>query len=177
MTKQIVWLTGASGVGKTTLLQNLKEKYSGNSAWEFLKFDSIGVPSNEEMTRDFGSGENWQKAKTYEWIDKMAKDYPGKELVVMDGQANLEFIKQGFEKQNFTNYKIILIDCAQEEMVKRLIDERRQAWLASKDMKNWLKFLRNQAQSFSAPIINTSNLDKAQTVAEFENLIKSFYNE
>jgi len=169
--KRIVWLTGASGVGKTTLLQSLKDKYSAKSTWEFLRFDSIGVPSNEEMVRDFGSGENWQKAKTHEWIEKMVKGFSDKELVVMDGQSNLEFIKQGFEKQNFTNYKIVLVDCDQEHMLKRLIDERQQAWLASEDMKNWLKFLRNQAEKFGAPVINTSKLDKAQTVEAFEKII------
>jgi len=90
----------------------------------------------------------------------------------MDGQSNLDFIKQGFEKQNFANYKIILVDCDQETMLKRLVDERQQAWLASEDMKNWLKFLRNQAKQVGAPIINTSNLDKNQTLFEFEKFIK-----
>lgn len=171
MNKRIIWLTGASGVGKTTLLQNLKDKYASNPAWKFLKFDSIGVPSNDEMVRDFGSGENWQKTKTYEWIEKMVAGYADKELVVMDGQSNLDFIRQGFEKQNFTNYKIILVDCDQEHMLKRLIDERQQAWLASEDMKNWLKFLRKQAIAIGASIINTSLLDKAQTVTAFENIV------
>lgn len=103
MNKQIIWLTGASGVGKTTLLQNLIDKYSSKPAWEFLKFDSIGVPSNDDMIKEFGSGENWQKAKTNYWIEKMVGGFRGKELIVMDGQANLEFIKQGFKKQNFSN--------------------------------------------------------------------------
>ena len=171
MPKKIIWLTGASGVGKTTLLQNLKEKYSGNSTWEFLKFDSIGVPANEDMVREYGSGENWQKVKTHEWIDKMANQYPDKTLLVMDGQANLEFIKSGFEKQNFTNYQIVLIDCDQEHMLKRLVDERQQAWLASEDMKNWLKFLRNQAEKHAVLVISTSKLDKIQTLETLEKIL------
>lgn len=169
--KQVIWLTGASGVGKTTLLQNLEEKYSGNKAWKFLKFDSIGVPSNEEMVKDFGSGENWQKEKTYEWIEKMVVGYPDKEIIVMDGQSNLEFIKIGFEKQGLNNYKIILIDCSQEIMVKRLVDERQQAWLASEDMKNWLVFLRKQASQFNVSIIDTTAINKEQVVIEFEKLL------
>jgi deoxyadenosine/deoxycytidine kinase len=69
--KRIIWLTGASGVGKTTLLENLKEKYSGNYTWEFLKFDPIGVLSNEEMIKNFGSGGNCQKTKTAEAFEKI----------------------------------------------------------------------------------------------------------
>ena len=170
--KRIIWLTGASGVGKTTLLNNLKEKYSNNNVWEFLKFDSIGVPSNEEMEKEFGSGENWQKAKTFEWIEKMVSQYTNKKMVIMDGQSNMEFIKTGFEKEKFTNYQIILIDCEQDVMIKRLIDERQQAWLASEDMKNWLKFLRNQAHTFGISIIETSKITSDQVVEEFEKIAK-----
>ena len=169
--KKIIWLTGASGVGKTTLLQNLKEKYTGNTAWEFLHFDSIGVPSNEEMVKEYGSGENWQRAKTFEWIERMVNGYSNKEMVVMDGQSNMEFIKAGFEKQNFTNYKIILLNCEQDIMIKRLIGERQQAWLASEDMKNWLKFLRNQAQALNISIIDTSKITPLELVSQFEKLV------
>lgn len=170
--KFIIWLTGASGAGKTTLLSSLKEKHSSKGTWEFLKFDSIGVPSTEDMVKEYGSGENWQRAKTYEWIEKMVKGYPNKELIVMDGQANLEFIKTGFEKQGFKNYQTVLVDCEQDIMLKRLIDERQQAWLASEDMKNWLKFLRKQAQDFSVPIIETSHISPSQVVEKFEEILK-----
>lgn len=170
--KYIIWLTGASGVGKTTLLLSLKEKYSYRDNWEFLKFDSIGVPSTEDMAKEYGSGENWQRAKTYEWIDKMVTGYSAKEIIIMDGQANLEFVKTGFEKQNFKNYQIMLIDCEQDIMVKRLTDDRQQAWLASEDMKNWLKFLRHQAQDFGVPIIETSQINPAQVVEKFEKILK-----
>jgi|SRR3989344_4479479 len=171
-TKHIVWLTGASGVGKTTLLSCLKEKHSKENNWEFIKFDSIGVPSAEDMVKEYGSGENWQCAKTYEWIGKMVNGYPGKEVIIMDGQANLEFIKKGFEKQNFKDYQIVLIDCEQDVMINRLIDERQQAWLADEDMKNWLKFLRRQAQDFGAPIIETSHIGPNQVAEKFEKILK-----
>lgn len=171
--KYITWLTGASGVGKTTLLSSLKEKHSSKGTWEFLKFDSIGIPSNEDMVKEYGSGENWQRAKTYEWIEKMVKGYPDKELIVMDGQANLEFIKTGFQKQNFKNYQIVLVDCEWDIMVRRLVDERQQAWLASEDMKNWLKFLRKQAQDFGVTIIETSHTTPSQIVDKFEEILKS----
>ncbi len=170
-TEYIFWLTGASGVGKTTLLQSLAEKHERDDSWVFLKFDSIGVPSPEEMVRDFGSGENWQKVKTIEWVDKMVTGYGDKSVIIMDGQSNLEFIKSAFANSIFQNFKIILVDCDQKIMVNRLIDERQQAWLASEDMKNWLKFLRAQATEFGASIINTSTLDKTQALNTLEVII------
>jgi len=172
--KFIIFITGASGVGKTSLLNNLKEKYSYKKAWEFLKFDSIGVPSNEEMIQEYGSGENWQREKTFEWIQKMVCGFPDKKLIILDGQVNLQFIKAGFERQNFSNYRIILIDCTQEIMIQRLIEERQQPWLASQDMKNWLDFLRNQAEQFHEPIINTSQISPDEVVAQFEQILSDY---
>lgn len=167
--KKLIWLTGASGVGKTTLLNNLKEKYQ-NQNWEFLKFDSIGVPSNEDMVKDYGSGENWQRAKTYEWIQQMVNGYPNKKVVIMDGQANMDFIIQGFKDQGFSDYQIILVDCDQETMVKRLTDLRQQAWLASQDMKNWLAFLRKQAQEYQISVIDTTQLTPNEILIKFEKI-------
>lgn len=169
--KFIVFITGASGVGKTTLLDNLRTKYANKINWEFLKFDSVGVPSTEEMVRDFGSGENWQRQTTDQWIYKMVNEFADKDLVIMEGQANFEFIKAGFENQNFRKYQIVLIDCEQEIMVRRLVDERQQRWLASEDMKNWLKFLREQARSFNEPIIDTSFIDQEAVVTKFEEIL------
>src|SRR5690349_18708985 len=94
--KFVYFITGASGAGKTTLVAQLKEKY-GHMPWSFFHFDSIGVPSLEEMTKEFGSPTGWQKAKAYEWIDKSVHD--SGEKIFLEGQVNLEFISGGFAKQ------------------------------------------------------------------------------
>jgi|GEM_PF-5089644 len=49
-------------------------------------------------------------------------------------------------------------------MVKRLVDIRNQPELANDDMKNWLKYLRNQAAQFSIDILDTSKLDIDATI-------------
>ncbi len=61
---KIYFITGASGVGKTTLVSNLKEKYQGKKDWVFLHFDSVGVPSAKEMQKITDSGKNWQRETT-----------------------------------------------------------------------------------------------------------------
>lgn len=144
--KIIYFITGASGVGKTTLLNLLEAKY-GNKPWAFLHFDKIGVPTAEEMVRDFGSGTKWQEAKTYEWIAKLIQTEC--ERVFFEGQVNLQFIRGGFAKHGFENYFIVLVDCSDEIMTKRLVHYRNQPELVTTDMLNWLKFLRNQAKELN----------------------------
>ncbi len=169
--KTIYFITGASGVGKTTLLAGLKKKYC-NTTWIFLSFDSVGVPPIKEMITKHGSASNWQRDTTYKWIDKMLKEYQDKERIFLEGQVNIEFINEGFKKHYFENYKIVLIDCAEEEMGYRLAHKRGHPELLTQDMRNWLKFLRNQAKKLNVPIINTTNRSLEDIVKEFEKEVR-----
>ena len=166
--KIIYFITGASGVGKTTLVSQLEIKYQ-NKPWTFLHFDRIGVPSVEEMIRDFGSGAKWQEAKTYEWIEGLIQ--ANGEKIFFEGQVNLQFIRSGFSRHGFTSYRIILIDCNEKVMRKRLVNDRNQPELFTPEMLNWLKFLRNQASEFNATIIDSSNLSKEGLLQKFEEKI------
>ena len=167
----IYFITGASGVGKTTLISGLKQKYA-HLPWTFLHFDSIGVPSVSEMKKEFGSASGWQKAKAIEWIDKLIRNYTG-EKIFLEGQVNVEFIRDAFHKHNFRHYKIILVDCSEETMAHRLTHNRNQPELNNNDMKNWLKFLRLQAEKLEVVVIDTSNLSPENVLREFEEAIRS----
>ena len=168
--KLVYFITGASGVGKTTLLDNLQQKYDG-MPWAFIHFDSIGVPPVSEMESEFGSGAEWQKASAFKWIEKIVNEYEN-EIVFIEGQVNLEFIRNGFEKQNFTRYKIILIHCDEDELSHRLNYQRRQPELFNKHMRNWLRFLKDQAERTAVPIIDTSNSSEQEVLSRFETLIR-----
>lgn len=170
--KFIVFVTGASGVGKTTLINKLKEKHFDKSAWQFEHFDSINVPSSENMIKEFGSIEEWQRVMTHEWVEKLINKYQDKEVIIFEGQVNLDFIKEAFEKNNFKNYSIVLIDANEEKMIERLSGSRNQPELANQDMKNWLGFLRKQAKELNAPTIDTSDKSKDDIVIEFEQVLR-----
>ena len=165
--KTVYFITGASGVGKTTLLAELKKRYK-HKPWQFLHFDSVGVPSLEEMSRTFGSPTGWQEAKTFEWIDKILHEYPN-ERIYFEGQVNLELIRRAFATHHFDNYKIILLDCNEEEMGKRLSHNRQQPELFTPQMRNWLRFLRNQAEEFGALRLDTSKLSMEEILTILED--------
>ena len=168
--KEIYFITGASGVGKTTLLSTLKEKYKSRP-WTFLHFDEIGIPSVSVMKEEFGSPSAWQEAKAHDLIHRSVFNNNSKK-VFLEGQVNLQFIRNGFERIHFANYTIILLDCSEEAMEKRLTHHRRQPELFNDDMRNWLKYLRNQAQEFGAIRIDTTYMSENETIAAFEDVIK-----
>ena len=88
------------------------------------------------------------------------------------GQVNLQFVRNGFAKHNFNNYRLILIDCNEPVMKKRLVYDRKQPELFNEDMRNWLKFLRDQANKLGVTIIDNSNLSEEELRLNFEKAIK-----
>jgi deoxyadenosine/deoxycytidine kinase len=169
----ILFLSGASGVGKTSIVEKLKAHYSSSDNYAFVHFDSIGVPSFEEMIEQAGSGEKWQELTTYRWIEKIAIEYRDKQLVVIEGQVNLDFIEAACHKFEITRYFIVLIDCDWKTMCKRLVHNRQQPELVNQDMKNWATFLRKQASCKRLPIIDTSH----QTLEQVMEFIHALFSQ
>ena len=122
------------------------------------------------MEKEFGTPSNWQEAKTNEWMDKLINRCQD-EKIFFEGQVNLQFIRNAFQKYNFKNYKIILLDCTENKVGDRLAHERAQPELFNNDMRNWLKFLRNQARELGAKVIETSNLSPEDALEQFEEAV------
>lgn len=161
---KVIVITGASGVGKTSLLNLLKPCLESN--YELFHFDDIGVPTLEEMTNEHGSPSKWQEFATYRWIETIVRKSASKK-VILEGQMNLDFIESGFRENMFEDYKIVLLDCSAKEMKRRLIEERQQPTLANEDMVNWLNYLRNQALEKSIEIIDTTIISKNELIELF----------
>ena len=119
------------------------------------------------MITEFGSGENWQKAKTFDWMERIQKEFLSKEKsVLFDGQMRISFILQACAAAKITNYKIILLDCDDTSRESRLRINRRQPKLATARMMSWARFLRNEADTNSIPVLDTSRRSTERCVAE-----------
>jgi uridine kinase len=70
----ILFLTGASGMGKTTLLANLRNRLAKPNYF-FLHYDSIGISSFQEIIQQARSLERWQEMTTHLWVEKIANEY------------------------------------------------------------------------------------------------------
>jgi adenylate kinase family enzyme len=156
----LVIFTGASGSGKTTLATAVGQSMGDEVSVQF--FDTIGIPSFDEMVAQQGSIENWQRVQTKDWLHRLAPAIGRSEGVLFEGQMRIAFVEEALAAASIANARIILVDCSDEERVRRLNDERHQPELANPQMLNWAKYLRTEALTAGHEILDTS----ARTVAD-----------
>lgn len=166
---KLFFITGASGSGKTTTIKNIQEDRTENL--DFFFFDSIGVPTPEEMKNKFGSGEEWQRITTHNWVKKIKEETLTEKSALLDGQINPSFIDEACKENNLENYEVILFHCSDEKRSERLI-ERGHPELVNEDMNNWSKYLHEEAVKRGYKIINTTKLTPAESV----NILKEIIN-
>jgi energy-coupling factor transporter ATP-binding protein EcfA2 len=159
----LVILIGASGSGKTTIARTIQKRYAQEV--EVLYFDQIGVPSAEEMVGGYGSGEGWQRAKTIDWITKLALLARSGSRLLFEGQTRLSFIEEGAAAAGGLVYFPILVDCDDEMRSRRLTIERKQPELADEKMMDWAHYLRNDPKERGCEILNTSLLSLDECVS------------
>jgi len=159
----LIILFGASGSGKTTIARAIQDRYSGDT--EVFYFDRIGVPPAEQMIAEYGSGEGWQRAKTIEWMSKLAQIAKTGCKLVFEGQTRLSFLADGAVAAGGLDYLPILVDCDDETRSRRLLVERKQPDLANDDMMNWARYLRREAKQSGCEILDTSSLSLDESVS------------
>ena len=152
----VVVLIGASGSGKTTIARAVATR--AGVAAKVFHFDSIGVPSLEEMVRGYGSAEAWQRVKTNDWMLKLALEAEASVSVLFEGQTRFSFLAEGAVAAGGLAYVPILVDCDDDTRCRRLRFERKQSELASVEMLNWAQYLRRQARRGGHQILDTTAL-------------------
>jgi energy-coupling factor transporter ATP-binding protein EcfA2 len=159
----LVILIGASGSGKTTVARAIEHRYADDV--EVFYFDRIGVPSIEEMIAEYGSGEEWQRANTLDWMAKLGRLARSGRRLLFEGQTRLSFLEEGASAAGGLAYIPILVDCDDETRSKRLAIERKQPELADEKMMNWAQYLRREAKERGCEIMNTSSLSLDEGVS------------
>ena len=160
---RFVVLIGASGSGKTAIASAIEKRY-GDDVRVFY-FDRIGVPSVDRMIAECGSGEAWQRAKTFEWMTRLAPLCGSGHGLLLEGQSRLSFLAEAAEAAGITDYSPILVDCDDETRARRLSLDRRQPELVNEEMMTWADYLRRDAKERSCDILDTSRLVLDQCVA------------
>jgi dephospho-CoA kinase len=152
---RLIVLTGVSGSGKTTIARAFQVRYHDRA--DVLFFDSIGVPSPRQMAAEYGSGEEWQRAKTIDWMLRIAASAESHRCILFEGQIRLTFLFEAIAAAGISDHRIVLVDCDDATRTRRLVGERKQSDLANPTMLNWARFLRSEAERMNCEILDTSS--------------------
>lgn len=172
--KEMFFISGVSGVGKTAAMANLKTILP--SHFEVHDFDERGVPDN--------AGHDWRLRETHHWIGKgQEKAKVGTTLVVC-GFANPDEIEPMQSDFPGIEVKTILLDADAPVIENRLrgrnanasvaADLARAVGNAEAFIQNNTKFvsiLRDICQRYKCPIIDTTNLSPEAVAQEIVKII------
>src|SRR6185312_589998 len=151
----ILVVTGASGSGKTAAVRALEER--NLEGLRCFYFDSIGVPSTEEMDREFGGGEARQEEATRRWIKRLVSESDSGTVSILDGQTRPSFVRAALAGGESKHLGIVLLECSPAVRRARLA-QRGQPELATLRMDNWAAYLRGQADALDLQVIETDAL-------------------
>ena len=164
-----ILITGASGAGKTSILTLLK-KLLPSFLISINFFDSIGIPSLEEMIKKYGSVEKWQETTVHKWIKRLTH-ITDKKLIFLEGQFNPEFAASQFRRLDIKRYLIICLHASRDVRENRLLELRKQPELINNDMENWAHFLKKKTIENHGIVIDNSHNNSACTAEKIMEAI------
>ncbi len=116
MKKKIIWLTGLSGSGKTTIAKFISKKLK-SMKFKILNIDGDKYRSNKKYKNNFS------KKKIYEnnisiikYVHEIYKDY---DYVIVSVISPLKKTRAYAKKKFGTNYYEIFVNCTIKELFKR----------------------------------------------------------
>lgn len=156
MLTPFVILTGASGVGKTSVAQAIEDLGTDILVYQG---DRIGFPSDEIMA-GYGHtdepGGPTQRGFALYWIGMIADDLKAGKPVLLETQCRIAFLREALSLHDIPNARLVLVECSDETRTTRL-QERGQPELANEQMSNWGRFLHAEAEEFGYEILDTTD--------------------
>jgi energy-coupling factor transporter ATP-binding protein EcfA2 len=162
----IIVLTGASGAGKTTLIDQLNDL--AIPGVKGINCDRVKM--EDDVTAD--PGDRQANILRY-WISYLSQSETGLQVAVLDTQIRPHLALEVLNEASIVDAQIVLVDCDPVKRNERLCADRGQPELANARMDCWAAYLRGQADALKLTVIDTSNDLLEQSAAELELLVRS----
>jgi thymidylate kinase len=150
-TPALLAVTGASGAGKTSVIQRLRTLIDPRLL-PTLAFDSLGVPPESEMSVGWDDRRAWQKAMTWHWVYTARHVYRTRPLVILEGSFDPQYAISACHA-NRVPLRVVVLDIAPSTCRDRLA-RRGQPELATDDMARWAGYLRETAQQLGGQVVD-----------------------
>jgi gluconate kinase len=129
----IYFIAGASGSGKTAIIENLKIALPNAVIHDF---DDIGVPENADK--------KWRQEATERWLQRYLKEKESVDIFCICGQVVLGEILACPSAKQIDKVNFCLLDVSDFERIQRL--KKRNTYGADQNMLNWAAWLRMHHQ-------------------------------
>ncbi|HEY5920794.1 MAG TPA: AAA family ATPase [Kofleriaceae bacterium] len=153
-TPALLCITGASGAGKTAAVRALRERIEAR-VLPTLAFDSLGVPSDDEMHAAWESPRGWQKAMTYHWVYTAKHIYRTHPLVVIEGSFDPQYAIAACSAHRVQRFAVVLLHTDAAVRRERLA-KRGQAELDNTEMTSWASYLHEQTQQLGGVVVDAA---------------------
>jgi thymidylate kinase len=150
-TPALLAITGASGAGKTAVVDRLRTLIEPRLL-PTLAFDSLGVPPESEMSLGWDDPRGWQKAMTWHWVYTARHVYRTRPLVVLEGSFDPQYAIAACHA-NRVPLRVVVLDVDPATCRDRLA-RRGQPVLATDEMIRWASYLRETAQQLGGLVVD-----------------------
>jgi len=173
---KIYFISGVSGVGKTSTLEHLKKILPQNT-FDVRDFDERGVPD--------GGGPAWHDNETRHWLSVASSNAKIGKSTIISGFTNPEQFKKIHNPKKDIPAQIILLDVSPDVLRKRLygrhvtLESKREIERAAgvsldefvEQCASFAPKLRSIFDHYKYPIVNTDNKSPEVVAKETERII------
>ena len=152
-----VILTGASGVGKTSIAQAIEDAHPEIAVYQG---DRMGFPS-DEILASYGPmdepGGPLQRGFALYWLEMLAEEWRAGKTVLLETQCRIKFLQEALALHGIEGARIVLVECSDAVREPRL-RERGHPELANEQMNNWSRYLHAEAVGFGHEVMDTTGV-------------------
>jgi len=173
---QIYFISGVSGVGKTSTIIHLKKLLPADQ-YDIRDFDEQGVPT--------GGGPQWHDGETLHWLDVANENAKNNRSTVVCGFQNPKRFRELYKKEEHIPAHLILLHASGDTLRERLLNRHatpesiREINRASgvtldkfiKDIVSFAPELLSIFQKENLPIVETSTKKPEEVAREISEAI------